>query len=232
LKAALKGEVRQKTAMRYLLVEDRDTARKWLSARGPDYAEARRDVEHYGSIQLPTGSVLCYLKEPASRRVSALRQVVSRVINHWSRGDRDRGWILEGLEQRLCWHIDSTQGHPFSSHGHSEAPREDRGEEPPDSEEDWIAHAAKALAEDPIPRFRMLLTRRLNAMEVADSLAAYALGAFLLEGRPEALGPFLKATMTLDDADKQSEAAFGVDAATLAWRVRRFAIETAALASR
>lgn len=229
LKAALKDEVRAKTTMRILLVQDRDTARKWLAEQGPEFADALRDVDHYGSIQLPTGSVFCYLKQPAQRRMMALRQVVSRIVNHWSRGDRDRGWILEGLEQRLCWHIDATQGQPFGSHGHSEAPRDDRGADLPENDEDWIAHAARALTVDAVPRIRMLLTRRLNAMEVDDTLAAYALGAFLLEGRPESLGALLKATMTLDDADKQAEAAFGVDATALAWRVRRFALETATL---
>jgi hypothetical protein len=229
LKGALPGEVKEKVGMRYILVQDRDTARKWLSEQGPEYADARRDVEHYGSIHLPTGSVLCYLKDPQWRRISCLRQVVSRIFDHSSRGDRDRGWILEGLEQRLCWHIDAAHGNPFGQTGHSDGPREDAGEGMPDTEADWIGAAARALTEDPVPRFRMLLTRRLNAMEVPDSLAAYALGAFLLEGRPESLGPLVKASMTMDDADKQAEAAFGVDATTLAWRVRRFAMETASL---
>jgi hypothetical protein len=227
VRGAIPTVARKETKLQVILLTDRERARKWVARQGPEYAQVLRDVERFGSVWLPTGRLLCYLDGTQARRKSVLRQVVGLALEEGDFGDRDRGWIPEGLQQRLCWHADRTHGNSFGKKGDTADVEKAAGHVLPDAEEDWLAAAAASLAVDPVPRFRALLTRRLNAMEAPDALAAYALGAYLLEGRPEALLDFVKATMTLDDADKQAEAGFGVDAATLAWRVRRWAMETA-----
>jgi hypothetical protein len=54
------------------------------------------------------------------------------------------------------------------------------------------------------------------------------LGAWLLEGRPEALALFCRVNAEVDSADLQCRKAFGDGAATVAWRLRRWTLEAVA----
>lgn len=225
-----------RTPFRALMLEDRDAARRWLAKAGPEYDEARRDVEKFGSLWLPIGAVLGFLREPEDRRSSVLVQCLQRGLLLRVRRDRSRGWVGAGLLQRLSWHVDAHHGAGFTADEHTEGKgkrgAEEEVETVPAADTSWLAAAAATLEADPVRRISTLLTRRTNAMEAQDVLAAYALASYLLEGRPEALMPFLEATYSLDDADAQAQKAVSVDVATLAWRVRRWALEAVSLGAR
>lgn len=218
------------TPRQILIFDDPNRARRWLMAQGADHLEAQRTFEHVTAVWIPNGANMRYHPDPVARRMGAARQLLQRGIGVRFEGDRDRGWISEGLGQRLCWHLAGRHGAAFVNIGRTERAT-DRGEGAllPDPEQPWLPAAARALAEDPAPKIHAVLTMRLNAMRVEEVLVAYALAAYVLEGRPEGLAPLLKATLTLDDADRQSLDAFGVDADTLAWRVRRWVLESAGL---
>ena len=212
---------------RVLLMENAKAARDWLFAQeGAEYAEAKRVFPHVTALWLPSGTNLRFHPDPAVRRVGALRQVIDAAIEARTEGDRERGWITEGLGQRLTWHVTGRHGPAMVSFGQTESGADRNVEDVlPNPEREWLTAAARVLQANPVPRVEAVLTMRLNAMRVDDVLVAYALGAFLLEGRAESLAPFLKASLTLDSADRQCLDVFGVDAATLAWRLRRWTLE-------
>jgi hypothetical protein len=218
------------TPKRVLLMEDSKIARTWLFAQGPEHAEAQRIFPHVTALWLPSGTNMQYHSDATVRRVGTLRQVIQRAIEARTTGDRDRGWVSEGLGQRLTWHVSGQHGSAFVSFGQTES-AEGRNVEQvlPAPNVEWLSAAARVLQLDPVPRLESVLTMRLNAMRIDDVLVAYALGAFLLEGRPESLSPFLKASLSIDSADRQCLDVFGVDAATLAWRLRRWTMETSSL---
>jgi hypothetical protein len=211
-----------------ILLPDRDTARRLVKARtGDEWADVLRKVELVSGLWLPTGALMSYREEASERRVAVLRQQIDVYLDAHFRG-RQRGWVSEGLGQRLCKHAAGRHGPGFVNVETTELlTGDDEDVRVPPETEEWMGAAARALDRDPGPRIRAVLTMRLNAMKGGDVLAAYALAAYLLEGRAEALLPMLEATMASDDADKQCRDALGVDAETLAWRVRRWAAEAA-----
>jgi hypothetical protein len=210
-----------------VLFPDHKTARRWLES-DPEYAPVLKESELVGAMMLPDGVYASWQSE-GNRKVSALTDLLFAHL--WRRLDGNlRSWVGEGLCQRICRHVAGRHGAAsVDVSGTNRPTADDEDDGPPlDGERRWLPHAAAALQRDPARRMRAVLTMNLNAMRRADVLTAYALGAYLLEGRPEALAPLVKASAKIDDADKACREALGVDAATLAWRVRRWVLEAGA----
>jgi hypothetical protein len=220
--------------VRLVCLADRQAAVRWLAGQGAEYAAARRDVEKFGTLQLPSDEFLTYVGDTLFREGVALRYVVGRWIHRIGSGPRDRGWVSEGVGQRLAWSARLLHGPNWAGSERTEAAGASDDDaapavELPPRDAAWLGAAARVLEREPVQRMASLLTRRLNAMGPEDVLAAYALAAYLLEGRPDALRPLVEASLELDDPEAQVRQALDVDVATLAWRVRRYVIEAAAL---
>jgi hypothetical protein len=67
---------------------------------------------------------------------------------------------------------------------------------------------------------------RLNAMQPRDVLLAYGLAAYLMEAKPEHFVKFVRATADRTDAEGIVEDVLGVDLPFLAWRLRRWLLES------
>jgi hypothetical protein len=214
--------------LRALLMGSLAEARAFL-ARDPSVGTALlASMKDVSSVWTPGGLLVCYASGSEQRDSAVMRQAGALVLNSLHQGDRPRGWIVEGIGQRLCWHGFGRHGLSRFAFERAEAQGGDdvtgRARLPPVAVS-WLAAAGAVLEEDPVPIVATLLTRPLDAMDVRDVLAAYALGAYLLEGRPDALASLVEASTSLDDSGAQVRQALGVDLATLAWRVRRWVRE-------
>jgi hypothetical protein len=212
-----------------VLFPGRAAAQEFLSTK-PSYADALRISGEVSGL-IVDGMYVGYRSDRADRTVAALRQALDAELDMRFPSERDRGWVDEGVGQRLCWLVARRHGPSFVVLGGTEHAGAEREEEVdlPSEELDRIPAAAEVLGKDPARRVRALLTMRLNAMRNADALAAYALAAYLIEARPESLVDFLSACFASDDPEAMCRDGLGVDAETLAWRVRRWAMETASL---
>ncbi len=209
------------------LYEDREAAKKFV-AKVPTWSDFAREMDEVGGGALPDGSYISYFGDAARRTSAPFASWAEREIDRLF--PARRAWITQGLSQLLCWrafrlhapHTVSVEGtdHPQDIDAESEIPL-------PESTEDWMPAAAAVLARDPARRVRSLLTMDFNAFRSGDLLAAYALASYLFEGRFESLKPFLQAVAESDDPDAMCRTGLGADADVLAWRLRRFAIETA-----
>jgi hypothetical protein len=204
-----------------VLLEDPDQARSVVQRVRP---EMLRDMEGLGSLWLAKGLLAVWHGDPGLRRTTGLRQAIDRHLD--AREGRARGWITEGFGQRLCWYVAERHGSYFVRiAGTDRGPSGDEDRTVPDDPAQWLPAAADVLEREGARRLVATLTRSLNGMGGSDLLVAYALAAYLLEARPEAVDPFLDASTTLDDARKTIEQGLGADAESLAWRLKRWISE-------
>ena len=225
-----------------LLLNGRDEAKAMLR-RSPQETEAARDVDLVTGLDLSTGTYVGYATGADRRRSACVRRAVSRRVGERIRArliaagrskdaiaDRtmgfSRGWILESVGQRLTWYVEGSHGPPYAHLDLTDRGRRDPDDGPmPPADASWMRAAAAALSRGGPARLKAVLTANLNGMKSGDVLAGYGLAAYLIEGRPESLLPFLEAAVMLDDADEMAREAVGVDATTLFWRVRRWCLE-------
>jgi hypothetical protein len=209
-----------------VLFPDYRTARRFLASK-VEWAPLLKESELLGSMPLDDTIYLSW-QEPDERRVVGLRNLVSHALRTVTKVHL-RAWTVEGVGQRICRHVSGRHGACFCNVAGTDRPSDADVEDDVrtlDAVSSWIHPAAAVLRHEPVRRLRAVLTMNLNAMHGTDLVVAYALGAYLLEARPEALQPMITATAGEDDADKACRAALGVDVETLAWRLRRWAAET------
>jgi hypothetical protein len=216
------------------LFPDRDAAQEFLR-RNRRYDASLRESDHVSAVWIPNSGYVVYFQDPELRMMGTARELIDEELDARFRGDRERGWIDEGLGQRLCWHVARRHGAYFVNVTGTElagAMQDAEDLKLPPVDADRIGAAAAVLTADPARSVRPLLTMRINAMRRRDALVAYALAAYLLEARPEALAPFVAASRGSDDPEAMCRDGLGMDAETFVWRLRRWTIETAALGER
>ncbi len=216
-----KGDVRLKTT---ILLKSRDEARS-LFERMKD-EEALRDMDAVGAMFLDSGEYIVYRKDTSRAPLGALRQVIDGEVERRFRG-HERGWLTEGVGQRLTWLIAGERGPHFVNLEGTERLRDDstEGDTLPDDAAAWPGVAASLLERGGARRLVAVLTMRLNAMKPADVLVAYALAAYVLEARPDLFVSLAEASAQGDDAVAVIEETLGADPATVAWRIRRWLLE-------
>lgn len=208
-----------------IILTSRKEARR-IVAREPEWRSALKDVEHVRGLILPTGEYLVYRSDAKNRLLGPVRQVVDSGLDRRFRG-KARGWISEGIGQRITWYVTGHHGPNFVSLNRTERlTGTEETVELPDDPRAWPAAAAAVLAHEGGARIAALLTKRLNAMTAADVLAAYGLAAYLMEARPESFLRFTEATAKGHDAQAIIRETLGADhAAMLARRLRRWLLE-------
>jgi hypothetical protein len=191
-------------------------------------AEKKRIMESVSSMWAAPRTLLAYAANPDQNLQAVIRQSMDGMLADFDPAEARRGWITEGMGQRLCWLAHGTHGPVFISITHTETQGNVQGEdevEIPPMDVSWLPAAARVLDVDPARHLRTLFTRTLNAMGPADALVAYALSAYLLEGREDALATMLKASENQHDPEKIVQDVFGVGLEVLAVRLRRWTRE-------
>jgi hypothetical protein len=204
----------------------RDRARRWLETHAK-FRDRLDLLDRLTGLALPDGAYLTFGDPPGGISVLAARLVASGRLRRRFH-DRSRGWIGEGLGQRLVWYGLRRHGASFVNVDQTDrgAGAEQGAAHAPATPEAWLSAASAVLDEGGPARLSALLTRQLNAMTTADVLLAYGLAAYLLEAQPTLLVPFLEANTSGDDAVAQVREVFDLGVAELAWRLRRWLRET------
>jgi hypothetical protein len=207
-----------------VLVADRGQAKKFLRERSAD-AETLATVDHVSSLWTKDSDLVIFNTDAEERRESVVRQLIDVYLDVRTVGVT-RGWVSEGVGQRLMWHFLGRHGMPFLAFEGTDRPTDERDAAPlPARGSPWLRAAYEATDRGGPAGFRLLFTRALNAFHSADALMAYGLGAYLLEARPDSFVSFLQAAGTLEGPDEVCQSALNVDADVLYWRVRRWLSE-------
>ena len=197
-----------------VLLTSRDEARRFLESN-PKYRSALASIDQVAGLWLSDGTYLSYRPDPDQIRRGAVRQLINSGLQSHL-GHHGRGWITEGVGQRLCWYVEGQHGPPFVSLQRTERHRTEEAEDTlPEEPTAWNRAAAKVLERDGPGRLVGVLTRRLNAMKAADVLVAYGLAAFLLETRPEDFQRFVRASIKRHDVDGLVKDTLGADDAAM-----------------
>ena len=181
----------------------------------PKWEASVQDLQRFRSCLLPGGVVLSYRTNPEEARSSCVRRLIQFGL-YAAVGSHERGWITEGVGQRLTWYVLGYHGPNYISTEQTEAQRQaGSGGVLPHDDKRWNRAAARVLEKDGARRVVAVLTMRLNAMQPADVLVAYGLAAFLLETRPKQFLPFLKASAKRHDVDAIIQETLGADDAKM-----------------
>lgn len=160
--------------------------------RSPDLGIALRALAGtVVSLKVPGRPVIATWDLDSSRRVdSAVRHTISDFLERSFGLSMRQGWIYEGFGlyltrelagSRLTWFIQPASGGRFD-------PLKQRLMVP---EANWMNECLELLRSPDRPTFTELVERDVDAMTVADMLYAYALAAYVLEGRPAASADLL-----------------------------------------
>jgi hypothetical protein len=204
-----------------VILESREEARRFLAKAAPNLL---RDVDAVSGMPLGDGRFLSYHADRTRRRTSGLRNAIGLHLPREKTASR--GWISEGLGQRLCWYVAGQHGPSFVKLEGTDRGKTSEEDGPlPDDPTHWLPAAGRVLGTRGAERVTSVLTMSLNAMGRSDVLASYALSAYLLEARPDSLLDFCEASLRSHDAAKVIEETLGSDPGSLARRVRRYALE-------
>lgn len=208
-----------------LLFPSEATAKAWMQ-KNPKRATPMdlRDASAVGALTIEDGTKVVYFGWEPYRRTSTLSSTVQQGIL-WACPDdkEDRAWIRYGLGTRIISFVTDLRPPQSISLEGTEGQREANSEPSlPDNLNHWLKAAAGVLADRPTERLARVLTIRTNAMRPSDLLVAYALAAYLREGKPTEFQRFLDASHASNDAASVVREGLGWDLQTLASRLRRW----------
>jgi hypothetical protein len=202
-----------------------DDARSFVELHA-EYKSVLSTLDLVGGLTLPDGAVLEYFRDARLRRTVGLRKVLSARLDDAFPGT-ERGWISEGVGQRIVWYLAGEHGPAYVHIEGTDRSRREGAEDDtlPEDPAEWFSAAARVLGRDGPKRLAAVLTMRLNAMRASDALVAHGLAAYLLEARHESFTPFLKASVSSDDGEAVVHQALDADVAMLSWRLHRWLLE-------
>ncbi len=208
-----------------LLFPTEAVAKAWME-RNPARATAKdlSEASAVGGLSIEDGTELVYFQSEPYRRTAALSSTVYGGIYASCPDDqKDRAWLRYGLGARIMSFVtDLRPAQSVSLEGTEQLTEGHKEPELPKSLAAWMAAAAKVLDDGGAERILRVLTVRTNAMRPSDLLVAYALAAYLREGRPEQYGKFVEASRTSDDGVAVIREGLGWDPKLLALRLRRW----------
>lgn len=212
----------------YYLLRDADEAARVFASHDDAANGAKLRAAGLGGGWLSTGET--FLAWSGEAEVT-IQMVVRATIDSWSLErfhHDDRGWVSEGVGRVLSWHFAGFAGTPIVSVEETQLGKDDEDEAVPAPTGDWLVPAREVVRKATPRRLAALLTMRLTAMRTADTLLAYALAAYLLEGAPDRTEALIEATVESDDAEAAVRKALGFGVESLLLRLRRWTEETAA----
>lgn len=190
----------------------------------------RKWAKSLQSSWLPKTSTIWILASDRDLRLEwCSRQVMGNLL--WRRfGIRGTpGWAFEGCGLYLS-HLIAKQRRTFfvrrTQYGEKGTRKNDLWDRLRLKDTDWREEARKLLASEQAPNLRLLLGKKLNAMNTEDMLASFALCAFLIEGRPATLPKLLEDVGRRKKTSVDVLSAAGLDPDTLGIKLRRWLEET------
>lgn len=201
-------------------------ARRFLEENPAIAGSALAELDRFYGHWLRDRSYLSYREGFDEMRRAVIRQLVNRGLVA-RLGSHSRGWITEGVGQRLCYYVERDHGVAFMSFKRTEQYQAAEGEDVlPSAPHAWNRAAAEILKRDGHERLAAILTKRLNAMQAADVLVSYGLASFLIETRPEDFLRFAEESIKRHDVDALVSDTLGADdVAMLARHLERWLSE-------
>ncbi len=220
------GEARQGET---LLFPSEKEVIEWMRANpARATAEDLQSVPQVGALSTEDDTRVVYFGREGYRRTSALASAVGLgLLIACPEGEKDGAWVRFGLRNRIIRFITTLRPPQSVVLGGTAAGGKAEAEEeyPPDDLSKWLAAAATRLADKGPERIARVLTVQTNAMSPSDHLVAYALAAYLREGKPDAFEAFLEASRGSTDAREIVRAGLGTDLGSLTLRLRRWLLE-------
>ncbi|MCB9832166.1 MAG: hypothetical protein H6807_06785 [Planctomycetes bacterium] len=153
---------------------------------------ARRFAADLSSFWVPGSStVLIWAADQDLRKEWVARQTIAMLLKTGYGIGAERGAIYEGLGLYLSHKVTDLRSTWYVRQTRYDQKRDDRiAIDTLKLEKSWLK-LAKRRARARAPDCRRLLGLEVNQMEVEDLVLAYAFAAYLVEGAPERLDPFL-----------------------------------------
>lgn len=161
------------------------------------------------------------------------RQVFHATVSSYLNISSHRAWAAEGLALYLTWQVTGTRylssvTDVESRYGEGERPIPEYERLLAEPKADWLALGRQMLETPDKPDLLLMAGKDLNHLTKPESLYAYCIAAYLVEGLPGLCVDFLQAlgTDAGKDIDGTSAEILGMNARTLEKRVYRWLVET------
>ncbi len=141
------------------------------------------------------------------------------------------GWEAEGVVRYLAYRLTGTRHAVQVATDRYGAGRGD-ALGVPGSADDWLRQARDLAGRTPDLGLALLLGKGLDAFTAADSVLAYALAVYVIEGYPGLVAPFIEARRRTADPDRAAREILGMPLCVVEHRLRRWLGEVAAPAAR
>ncbi len=146
-------------------------------------------------------NVALFGKDPVRRTDAAVRHTIGHVLALTLAVSHKTAWAWEGIGQYLTRELVGTRLTWFVSEGADASSADLRGKlMTPES--NWIQEAFDLLSTGTAVPIEDLLRRDLDRLEVGGALTGYALVAYLIEGRPDAVLEFVTRAARGEDPAK------------------------------
>lgn len=221
--------VRRKTLVSYLLAkpDELDALLDRYPGLDPKFAEQQK--QHGLHVFWADGRTLCAGPIPPEAQRELCLGVLFMVFlaDTWFGVDAPMpGWLDEGIARHLAFLMTGTRfGIAVGGRYGGKDPTVARNV--PDAHGNWLKAAQARLGKLPSWDLRLLLGKGIDAYTARDSMIAYVLAVYLLEGRPDDVTAFLERLGKGEDPGLASRGALGMPLPILEHRLRRFLAEIA-----
>ena len=202
--------------------------------RQPDVPERYRAfAERLAALWIPGRPAVLIKSDNAQARLEAgPKQILGGMSATVLDIRAQDGWASEGLDHYLVYLITGTRilssmTDPKSRYGQPQPGLPDVAPRAID-QDDWLRRGLALLRSDEKPDFFLMVGKSVNDLTTSDVLYGYCIVAYLVEGRPQACAPFLRAVGASENVDLEPlvQAHLGFDVAALEARVLRWLDET------
>ncbi|MDJ0973689.1 MAG: hypothetical protein QNJ98_04460 [Planctomycetota bacterium] len=218
---------RRKTTVSYLLSKQEEMDALLDRFPGLDPKLAEQQKQHGLHVFWADGRTLCAGPIPPEAQRELCLGVLFMVFLYdtWFGEDSAMpGWLDEGIARHLSWLMTGTRfGIAVGGRYGAKDPTVTRNV--PDAHGDWLKAANARLGKLPSWDLRLRMGKGIDAYTAQDSMIAYVLAVYLLEGRPKAVPAFLERLGQGEDVGLASTKALGLPLPILEQRLRRFLAE-------
>jgi hypothetical protein len=207
------------------LFGSREAAMRYVDARRDVTEERRRFAKDRTTYWLTGTEFVVSATEFDHRIDECARQVFSSLVGAERELWGAPAWMGEGVGMYLTYVLIGTRLTPFVTA--SKYADDSIHKELADPKCDWVQAVRKKVADRPVPLgLRILTSLPLNSMTEDDTLIAYALAAYFIEGRPADLVSILRDLKTGANFHQALANTCAVDADALEVRFVRWLRET------
>lgn len=200
----------------FYLVEDNAQLIEVAQAHPESAADG---LDGVGSFWLDWRSMVTWGEDTTIRVDAVARQTVSWLLRHKYKLSVKQGWAWEGIGLYLSFRVCGTRLRFFVRES-DYVGAEGRSDDLRNPEANWLKLAKDVLQKQP-PNMKFLLGKDVNSLTERDLLVAYALGAYLVEGRKAEL-PKILSRITTEPSTVVLQEELGLDPDQLGKELRRW----------